>query len=84
MLPGRAYMLKTGAASYFVKLAKPRHRVNVNDYSEAPADTLQLNDIEGCNLSVDRPVAFDIYQQNRSTGSFILIDPKLTLQPPRA
>ena len=76
MLPGRTYMLKTGAASYFVKLAKPRHRVNVNDYSEAPADTLQLNDIGSCNLSVDRPVAFDIYQQNRSTGSFILIDPE--------
>ena len=37
---------------------------------------LQLNDIGSCNLSVDRPVAFDIYQQNRSTGSFILIDPE--------
>ena len=76
MLPGRAYILKTGAASYSVRLAKPRHRVNVNDYSKAPADTLQLNDIGSCNLSVDRSVVFDMYQQNRSTGSFILIDPE--------
>ncbi len=75
MLPGRAYT-KTGAASYTVRLAKPRHRVNVNDYSKAPADTLQLNDIGSCNLSVDRLVTFDTYKQNRSTGSFILIDPE--------
>ena len=43
------------------KIAKPRHCMNVNDYSEAPADTLKLNDIGDCNLSLDRAMAFDPY-----------------------
>ena len=76
MLPGRAYILRTETASYTAKLAKPRYRVNVNDYARSPADTLILNDIASCNLSLDRPMAFDAYTQNRSTGSFILIDPE--------
>ena len=76
MLPGRAYILRNEVASYTVKLAKPRHRVNVNDYAEAPADTLRLNDIGDCNLSLDRAMAFDPYDAARTTGSFILIDPE--------
>ena len=76
MLPGRNYILRTETASYVTSLAKPRHRLNVNDYTEAPADTLRLNDIGDCNLSLDRQMAFDAYSDNRSTGSFILIDPK--------
>ena len=76
MLPGRTYILKTETASCTAKLAKPRYRVNVNDYESAPADTLALNDIGSCNLSLDRRIAFDAYADNRSTGSFILIDPE--------
>ena len=84
MLPGRTYILRTEAASYTAKLAKPRYRVNVNDYARSPADTLILNDIASCNLSLDRPMAFDAYTQNRSTGSFILIDRKPMPRPGRA
>ena len=40
--------------------------MNVNDYSEAPADTLKLNDIGDCNLSLDRAMAFDPYEVERS------------------
>lgn len=76
MLPGRAYILRTEVASYTAKLAKPRYRVNTHDYSEAPADTLQLNDIGDCNLSLDRAMAFDPYEAARTIGSFILIDPE--------
>lgn len=76
MLPGRNYILRTETASYATRLAKPRHRLNVSDYTEAPADTLRLNDIGDCNLSLDRQMAFDAYSDNRSTGSFILIDPE--------
>ena len=70
------YILRNEASSYTVKIAKPRHCMNVNDYSEAPADTLKLNDIGDCNLSLDRAMAFDPYEVERSTGSFILIDPE--------
>lgn len=76
MMPGREYILRTEVASYKARMAKPRHRVNTNDYVEAPADALQLNEIGDCSFSIDHAMAFDPYEVNRSTGSFILIDPE--------
>jgi bifunctional enzyme CysN/CysC len=38
-------------------------------------ETLGLNDIGRLELLVSQPLFFDTYQQNRSTGSFILVDP---------
>jgi bifunctional enzyme CysN/CysC len=38
------------------------------------AKRLELNEIGVCNLSLDRPIAFDPYRINRDTGGFILID----------
>jgi len=35
---------------------------------------LELNEIGVCNLSLGAPIAFDAYNDNRNTGSFILID----------
>ena len=76
MLPGRSYIFRTETASLNATLAKPRYRINVNNYERMPAGTLELNDIGSCNLSLDRKIAFDPYLQNRSTGAFILIDPE--------
>ncbi|MEC8565445.1 MAG: adenylyl-sulfate kinase, partial [Pseudomonadota bacterium] len=76
MLPGRAYIMKTEGRSATATLAKPRFRINVNNYEQQPVDTLVLNDIASCNISLDRAIAFDSYETNRTTGSFILIDPE--------
>ena len=76
MLPGRAYIMKTEGRSATATLAKPRFRINVNNYEQQPVDTLALNDIASCNISLDRAIAFDSYETNRTTGSFILIDPE--------
>ena len=76
MLPGRAYTLKSETRSVTATLARPRFRINVNNYEQQPADTLALNDIASCNISLDRAIAFDPYEANRTTGSFILIDPE--------
>jgi bifunctional enzyme CysN/CysC len=42
--------------------------------SEPSADELGLNDIGRVRLRTSKPLAFDPYSRNRSTGSFILID----------
>ena len=76
MLPGRAYLFKSEGQSATAMLAKPRYRVNMSTYAEEPTDTLGLNDIASCNLSLDRKIVFDAYAENRTTGSFILIDLK--------
>ncbi|MEL0197867.1 MAG: sulfate adenylyltransferase subunit CysN [Rhodobiaceae bacterium] len=76
MLPGRAYIIRIEGRSTTATLAKPRFRINVNNYEQQPVDTLALNDIASCNISLDRAIAFDSYETNRTTGSFILIDPE--------
>ena len=51
-----------------------RYTVNVDTMDHVAAKTLMLNDIGVCNLSLDTAVAFDPYEENKETGSFILID----------
>jgi bifunctional enzyme CysN/CysC len=74
MLPGRPYLLKIGTRTVGVTLVHPKYKVNVNTLEHTAAKTLGLNEIGVCNINLDRPVAFDPYDQNRDMGGFILID----------
>jgi bifunctional enzyme CysN/CysC len=74
MLPGRQYLLKIGTRTLTATLGTPRHKVNVNTLEQLAARQLELNEIGVCNVSLDRPIAFDPYKENRETGGFILID----------
>ena len=74
MLPGRPYLLKLGSCTVNATVAEPKYKVNVNTMEHLAAKRLVLNEIGVCTLSLDRPVAFDPYTTNRSTGGFILID----------
>jgi bifunctional enzyme CysN/CysC len=74
MLPGRPYLMKIGAKTVTATMATPKYKLNVNTLEHLAAKTLQLNEIGVCNLSVDRPIAFDAYKDNRDIGGFILID----------
>jgi bifunctional enzyme CysN/CysC len=74
MLPGRQYLLKIGTRTVNATLATPKYRVNVNTLEQQPALQLELNEIGVCNVTLDSPVAFDPYAENRETGGFILID----------
>jgi bifunctional enzyme CysN/CysC len=74
LFPGRQYILKTINTSATASITTLKHRVDINDFSEVAAKTLQLNEIGMANISLSKPIAFDAYQDNRQTGSFILID----------
>jgi bifunctional enzyme CysN/CysC len=74
MLPGRPYLLKIGARTVTASITSPRYKVNVNTLEHLAAKQLELNEIGVCNISLDRPVAFDAYADNRNSGGFILID----------
>ena len=74
MLPGRSYRMKTSSRLVSATVNAPKHKIDVNTLQKLPAKTLQLNEIGNCTLAVDRPIAFDSYNENRQTGSFILID----------
>jgi bifunctional enzyme CysN/CysC len=74
LLPGRQYWLKIGTKLVAAQVAEPKYKVNVNTLEQLAAKQLELNEIGVCNLSLDRPIAFDPYTVNRDTGGFILID----------
>jgi bifunctional enzyme CysN/CysC len=74
MLPGRPYIARIGAATVGVTFSNPRWRVDVNTGEHLAAETLELNDIGVCNLSIDRSIAFDAYTDCKSMGSLIIID----------
>jgi bifunctional enzyme CysN/CysC len=74
MLPGRPYLLKLGARTVTASITAPKYKVNVNTLEHLAAKQLELNEIGVCNISLDRPIAFDAYADNREMGGFILID----------
>ena len=74
MLPGRRYLLKTGARTVTGLISTLKHRIDINDMAERPAKNLQLNEVGICTLALDQAIPFDPYTENRSTGGFILID----------
>ncbi|WP_346910757.1 sulfate adenylyltransferase subunit CysN [uncultured Roseibium sp.] len=74
MLPGRSYLMKIGTKTVTATVTEIKHKINVNSFEHAAAKKLDLNEIAFCNLALSQAVAFDPYEANRSTGSFILID----------
>ncbi|MBY4723945.1 MULTISPECIES: sulfate adenylyltransferase subunit CysN [Burkholderia] len=74
LLPGRPYLVKLGTQTAGATCATPKYKIDVNTREHLAARTLALNEIGVCNLSFDRPVAFDPYDRNRHTGGFIVID----------
>ena len=74
LLPGRSYLMKINHAMLRATVTELKHRVDVETLTKLAAKTLSLNEVAVCNLSVARPIAFDAYADNRTTGAFILID----------
>ncbi|MGA3026047.1 MAG: sulfate adenylyltransferase subunit CysN [Bryobacteraceae bacterium] len=73
--PGRSYLLKHTTRQVRATVRNVRCRVDVNTLANEPARDLKLNEIGVVTIDVPRPVFFDSYQENRTTGAFILIDP---------
>ncbi|WP_350336010.1 sulfate adenylyltransferase subunit CysN [Coralliovum pocilloporae] len=74
MLAGRPYLLKVGRKTVTATITEITHKVDVNTFQHLAAKTLELNEIAFCSFSLSEPVAFDPYEINHQTGSFILVD----------
>ncbi len=74
LFPGRRYTLKLGAASANATVTEIKHSFDMDTLQQRPAKQLDANAIGVGNVSLDRPLAFDPFTQNRDTGGFILID----------
>ena len=71
----RVYLVKHAGRQVKAKATLIRYRVNINTLAHAPADQLEMNGIAAMEFETNEPLFFDPYRRNRTTGSFILIDP---------
>ncbi|PVZ68966.1 sulfate adenylyltransferase subunit CysN [Pelagibaculum spongiae] len=74
MQPGKQYLIKQATTVTPGSFTAINHKIDVNSLEQQSAEQLQLNEIAVCEFTVNRPLAFDAYQNNRGTGSFIVID----------
>lgn len=74
LLPGRQYLLKCGTSTSTATITDIKHEINVDTLEHIASKKLEINNIGNCNINLDRQIAFDNYDDNRATGSFILID----------
>jgi bifunctional enzyme CysN/CysC len=75
MVPGRAYALRIGTQSIAsANITAIKYKIDVNTREHLAGSSLGLNEIGFCNVAVGLPAAFDAYESNRRTGSFVVID----------
>jgi bifunctional enzyme CysN/CysC len=79
---GKNYLIKHTSSMIPGVLSDIRYKVDVNtmkrdknvDEELNAVDSLGLNEIGRCHITLHRPIAFDPYDRNRSTGAFIVVD----------
>jgi len=73
--PARTYLLKHTTQTLTAEVKNIRHRVNISTLEAEPGGQMEMNAIGVLRIETSRPLYFDAYTRNRTTGSFILIDP---------
>ena len=74
LVVGREYLLAQGGQTLSCRVAEVMGRLDVDALESVPAATVRLNDIATVTVRTDAELIFDPYTQNRTTGSFILIE----------
>jgi sulfate adenylyltransferase subunit 1 len=72
----RRYLLKHTSHTVPALVSSVDYRVDLGAFTHQPAPTLRMNDIGAVSLHLLRPIAVDLYRENRGTGALILIDPE--------
>jgi sulfate adenylyltransferase subunit 1 len=73
--PHKIYVIKHTTRTVRGRVNHIRYRVDVNTLEHVPATKLDLNEIAAVDVKTTLPLFFDPYKANRTTGSFIVIDP---------
>ncbi|MDP2236926.1 MAG: sulfate adenylyltransferase subunit CysN [Bacteroidales bacterium] len=75
MDPYAQFFIKHSTNTTRARIDQISYRVDVNTFEQSNCNTLSLNEIGRVVLTTNKPLFFDPYHRNHSTGSFILIDP---------
>lgn len=75
MDPTTHFFIKHANNNTKVRIDKIQYKVDVNTMQKSSIDYFKLNEIGRVVFTTNKPLFFDPYKKNKSTGSFILIDP---------
>ncbi|PTN08239.1 sulfate adenylyltransferase subunit CysN [Mangrovibacterium marinum] len=75
MDPTTHFLIKQANNNTKVRIDKIQYKVDVNTMEKSNIDFFSLNEIGRVVLTTNKPLFFDPYKKNKSTGSFVLIDP---------
>ncbi|EFP2893802.1 sulfate adenylyltransferase subunit CysN [Campylobacter jejuni] len=68
------YLIKRAHNLCNVKFENINYKKDINTFKEENASNLILNDIANCTLKLDKNLALKEYKDNKTLGSFIIID----------
>ena len=71
---GRSYWLVLGTTRINATLTDIKFKYDINTLDQLSTRAFELNDIGRVTLSLDRPIPFESYADNKGMGSFVLID----------
>ena len=71
----KSFFLKHTTQTTRARIDAIKYKVDVNTMEHSKADSLKLNEIAKVVFTTNKPLIFDSYSDNKSCGSFILIDP---------
>jgi len=71
----KSYSLKIAAKTVRAQIEEVLYIIDPNTLSQTSGGkNLELNDIASCRISLHEKIAFDSFEENKTTGAFILID----------
>ncbi len=75
MDPSVNFYIKHNTDTTKARIDEIKYRIDVNTLDRHNIEQFELNDIGRVVITTSKPIFFDPYTKNRSTGSFVLIDP---------
>lgn len=75
LTPGKVYYLKTGAQKVRMEVEKVSGVLDSSNLSSDEAkDFVGKNEVAECILRTDKPIAFDLVEDNAGTSRFVIVD----------
>ena len=69
------YLMRHTTRSLSGRISRVFHKIDIETFGEITSEMLEANEIGLVQIETHRPMLCDRYCDNRTTGSFILIDP---------
>ncbi len=69
------YIIKHTTKTLCGRMTHLDHKIDINTFDKMDAQTLHFNEIGEVQIDLHNPIFCDPYLENRTTGSFIVIDP---------